>query len=1060
MSGATDIAAPYLYVQTASLVQRRSSEPITSIPPPTTPASRLRSAMHLINVNTLELETFLNDVPPYAILSHTWGSPVEELSFRDMKKKSPDISRPIYGMKKLMGCCSQAKKDNFAYVWIDTCCINKESSKELEESINSMFKWYRKAGICYVYLADVPDNRSNATIDTQKDSTVAFSSSRWFTRGWTLQELLAPEDVCFFNCEWEEMGSKSGDLCDDIETVTGIPRRFLLGWEDFHEASVAQRMSWAAMRVTSRIEDIAYCLLGIFDVTMSMIYGEGNRAFLRLQQEIMKNTGDTSILAWGFDSTVAQDDSEGPPPPSTFEEKYSAGALATSPSRFANSGHITRSHGSPSLFSAFDLSDSRLLGVNVCLAEIVSGLQYGVLDCGLGNDDGRVVAIPIHTTALPNTYLRPQGYSPVLVPSSSVSQQTYERIYIQTTPQDLTRKAARRRLWLHTQGLRKIQMKVQDYHPQLEWIRNRVLVADLNVESDSSITHRHVIRFRSQSPEAPPDIICFLDFEIKGDHIAVQRHVMTLSRDTRLEKLINVFAHFRPQALRRHGIIDGNRRFRVVMKHEQVAQDRVIILKLVRAASGTVHDSIDGDRELEQAVLKSDFATMLERENELHSKVQSLSYRMEARLSDLHGLENRLERKEAELKTLVAERNSLAAQVHDEAKEIETLKSESVSILASILEEQRTQQLMRENIEKSLNKYNDQPREGEAQSSNSGVKETISLYGLSGDSVSSTSSNIDKELNASGNMDLSNCLDGAHVGKATFSNNDSATTPKGSLNGPGESAVPNESDELESRTRLLDSAVKEGNENMVKKLINRGVSLKAIDTPALITASKIGNTSIARFLIDAGANIEAQHQNGVTALHVASNGGHESIVRLLIAAGANIEAQGHNGMTALHAASDRGHESTVKLLIDAGANIEAQYDGGITALYEACSLGHESIARLLIEAGATTEALTHKKYTALHIAASCGQESIARLLIQVGVSINAGDVDGYTPLMFAAMNNHKGMVKILLDHGAHINTKTCDGHTVKSLADSSEVKDLLDLEIIRLWVSQTPTSTA
>ena len=224
--------------------------------------------MRLINVETFKLEEFLDDtVPPYAILSHTWGKGNEEVSFRNIGEGNFEKAevQPI----KFKGCCKQAKKDGLLYVWIDTCCIDKANSVELSEAINSMFQWYRHASICYTYLSDVPAD------DNPWNAGSKFFSSRWFERGWTLQELLAPKKLCFYNSEWCHLGTKS-EMSVMIEKITGIPRPFLLGIAELREASVAQRMSWASKRVTKRKEDIAYCLLGIFGVMMPMIYGEGS----------------------------------------------------------------------------------------------------------------------------------------------------------------------------------------------------------------------------------------------------------------------------------------------------------------------------------------------------------------------------------------------------------------------------------------------------------------------------------------------------------------------------------------------------------------------------------------------------------------------------------------------------------------------------------------------------------------------------------------------------------------------------------------------------------------
>ncbi|KAK3313008.1 heterokaryon incompatibility protein-domain-containing protein [Apodospora peruviana] len=243
--------------------------------------------MRLINVATLKLEEFLDgSIPPYAILSHTWG--VGELSYRDFvdgKHKDKE------GYVKIKGACQlTANWYKYNYVWIDTCCIDKSSSAELSEAINSMFQWYRSANVCFAYLSDVQRG------DKPTEEKSQFRSSRWFTRGWTLQELLAPERVDFYNASWLYIGSKVS-LSSVVREITRIPVEFLRG-ERLHKASVANRMAWAARRRTTRREDIAYCLLGIFGIHMPLLYGEGDGAFKRLQLEILKENEDESIFAW------------------------------------------------------------------------------------------------------------------------------------------------------------------------------------------------------------------------------------------------------------------------------------------------------------------------------------------------------------------------------------------------------------------------------------------------------------------------------------------------------------------------------------------------------------------------------------------------------------------------------------------------------------------------------------------------------------------------------------------------------------------------------------------
>jgi hypothetical protein len=335
--------------------------------------------MHLINVETLKLEEFFGDgIPPYAILSHTWGKDEEEISFHDIHRGGIEKAgnRPI----KFEECCKQAKKDGLGYAWIDTCCINKDSSRELDEAINSMFQWYGKASICYAYLSDVPSG------DNPRDPDSMFFSSRWFRRGWTLQELLAPKQLHFYDQTWTFLGKKR-DLSCVIQMITGITPPFLLGSVALDEASIAQRMSWAANRATKRQENIAYCLLGIFGVAMPMIYGEGDQAFSRLQEAILKKARDDSILAWGLNP--------GESTPSQSTDVISAGAFATAPSGFVNCGHIALREQYTPHVNTFEISGGRLRA-HLSLYTTPTDVIYGLLNCGPKHNTEQVVGIP-HT---------------------------------------------------------------------------------------------------------------------------------------------------------------------------------------------------------------------------------------------------------------------------------------------------------------------------------------------------------------------------------------------------------------------------------------------------------------------------------------------------------------------------------------------------------------------------------------------------------------------------------------------------------------------------------------
>ncbi|KAF2682033.1 HET-domain-containing protein [Lentithecium fluviatile CBS 122367] len=223
------------------------------------------------------------EIPPYAILSHTWGD--AEFLFEDLANNT---GKSKAGYKKIMFCGEQAASDQLHYFWVDTCCIDKSNPAEVQKAINSMFRWYKNAEKCYVFLQDVSAMKRKArSEDFEYTWEPAFWRSRWFTRGWTLQELLAPVSVEFFSQEWKKLGDKES-LAQQIHEATGIPHRALQGAPMF-QFSDKERFSWIQSRETTVEEDKAYALLGIFNVELPLCYNEGYAcAFKRLQQEISK----------------------------------------------------------------------------------------------------------------------------------------------------------------------------------------------------------------------------------------------------------------------------------------------------------------------------------------------------------------------------------------------------------------------------------------------------------------------------------------------------------------------------------------------------------------------------------------------------------------------------------------------------------------------------------------------------------------------------------------------------------------------------------------------------
>ena len=237
--------------------------------------------------------SFLNHaIPRYAILSHTWGPDSEEVTFGDLVD---GLGRSKAGYSKIMFCGKQAARDGLQYFWVDTCCINKLSNTELSEAINSIFRWYQHAERCYVYLSDVSTTeRKRGDKKAQSMWEQAFRQSIWFTRSWTLQELIAPASVRFFSREGFFLGDKLS-LEQQIHEATGIALTALRGSPMSH-FTVAERLSWTSRRSTTREEDLVYSLLGLFGITMPLLYGESRAAFVRFTEEIMKASEDHSIL--------------------------------------------------------------------------------------------------------------------------------------------------------------------------------------------------------------------------------------------------------------------------------------------------------------------------------------------------------------------------------------------------------------------------------------------------------------------------------------------------------------------------------------------------------------------------------------------------------------------------------------------------------------------------------------------------------------------------------------------------------------------------------------------
>lgn len=345
--------------------------------------------MRLLNTKTFELSEFepSRGIPDYAIVSHTWGP--DELQFADFQDfDSARLKKPA-SAHKIDLVLHQAVQDGHKWIWMDNLCIDKANNTELAEAINSMFRYYKEAKTCYTFLADVSWSKN---IHWEH----GFSLSKWFTRGWTLQEMLASRDLRFLDHEGRVLGCMQDEVLRLTARVSGVPIDILTHRRPLSSASIAQRMSWAARRETSKAEDVAYCLLGIFDVNIPLLYGEGSeRAFInRLQEEIAKTSNDQSIFAWQV-------------PPGLPKPQH--GLFAPSPKYFAGADNIVC--GVPLLGrdevdeKGFFEMGKRGMQMTLPLMSLPAGTTeanrphfLGLLNCSYKDKDGRLrgpIALPL-----------------------------------------------------------------------------------------------------------------------------------------------------------------------------------------------------------------------------------------------------------------------------------------------------------------------------------------------------------------------------------------------------------------------------------------------------------------------------------------------------------------------------------------------------------------------------------------------------------------------------------------------------------------------------------------
>ncbi|WYZ39570.1 hypothetical protein EsH8_III_001484 [Colletotrichum jinshuiense] len=894
------------------------------------------------------------------------------------------------GAVKLAGCCKQAKADGLDYAWIDTCCINKANYTEYGEAINSMFRWYQAAEVCYAILTDVPP---------KDDSTwkSKFRTSRWFQRGWTLQELLAPTNLAFYSNDWCVLGTKL-QLSTVIGDITGIPARFLLGASNLHEASVAQRMSWAAKRTTKKIEDVAYSLFGIFNVTMPMIYGEGTQAFIRLQKEIMSSTADDSILAWGLDPTP--DASE---PPEASANLF-GGALATSPLAFENSGKVICREGrAPTMVQA---GVSRgYLQLRLPLHTTKSGQILGLLDCRFEDDDGEsAVGLPLCRVAPgegADEYMRPAESKTIPLPgidSGAVSKSI--RIHGLLSPQEA--KSKDRRYGFSIENMTSSDLEMVDVYPPHCWEGTSTFIKT-GVDFQHDIVKQTWVRFRHATNAESEDFVIALELEVAKCQPLARCHAMVSSRETTLNTMAQA-SLTREFLFGKSEACNSALSLKVVLVEERRGAYPIFAVRLSSLTSPP-EETVNVTRELALLDQSSNLQNVFREIQQVSPRIDELAGAIEEKTEDVDRTRIKLGHIQQALDELEKEKRLLVDSEERSRTELDRLTQEKEGLLdkekGMFKMVAMAQQLQAAAGKERASKWHD----------------TIIDY-LSYDLLRSTDDTV-KSMPDRIQRVFMQAIKRGNKAALQFIRGSLAELDFEDAKGGG----------------ILSFAINNSRPPIVAWLIEEGVSIDVLDsygmTP-LTTAAGKGSLAVVRRLLDSGAQIEKKDNRGWTPLAMAVGKRHIEVVRLLLDRGANIEATTtKHGYTPLClSVQDRGLDGDItSLLLERGARIEAKATDGATPLLVAAQFGCMEGARLLLDRKANLESKDTKGMTPLSLAVKKGHEDVVIFFLDEGAKLEARDDHGRTALHHAVLQDRASFVTLLRIRGADVEARAAAGHT-------------------------------
>ena len=912
--------------------------------------------MRLLHTTEQTVKEFIHEaLPRYAILSHTWED--EEVTLQDIDTGRAASKR---GFIKVEDCCTYAKKyGDFDYVWIDTCCIDKTSSAELAEAINSMYRWYQEAEICYGFLADVSFEEE-------------MSGCKWFTRGWTLQELIAPPNLLFLNKNWKALGTKT-NLAEGISKWTGIPASVLKGTADIETLSIAQRMSWASARRTTRLEDEAYCLMGLFGINMPLIYGEGRRAFTRLQEEIMRTSDDHSILAWR-----AEDQGEG-----------HGGLLATSSRAFRHSHDVLPSQDLNSVLHASTplIITSKGIHLEVPFLPVgPGGLGLAILNCARLNKSNTTIAIYVKDVAFTLKYFERVWCDKL----ESVDLSTYR-----SAQHPLTSMIVRQPRLIRGRDLQTRRSG------QLEGVRkfaSRPSVGSDHLQSDSTGTESQQAIFeaaRSGDMKILENCVTTLNvdaLDIDG------RTPLSHAAEGGYEEAVWFFlmqSTVKPDSKDEHG--------RTPLSYAAEKGHKAVVWLLLMRSDVLIH-CVDA-----KGLTPLAFAAREDHLDVLDMILGQVRSRQE--LYDGDGrtpLSHASERGNIKTVNALLTRGNVEPDVAD--KEGRTPLYWAIShcrhdFITLLLGKGASLEGLLRNKGGLSSEHRLDFIQNVFQSRDVRIIALLLDHGVDIELLTPTGITVLAFAVEKSDYELARLLldRGANV----------------------------EVKDKTGSTPLM-IAVQLRNVELVKLILQYNPNVESVNLVYLAIANR--DYDILELLLQSNARTDRVIKSGKTALHLAASSGDFGTVQLLLRYQADHERTDNTGQTALHSAAGFGDPAIVSLLLEYGADLGVRDSRKEDALIHAVRHQRTDTARLLLERGANVETQDIFLQTPMHWAAKDGACDMIRLLHEFKADIEARDSMLLTPLLCAAGRGRVEAVELLLSYGANVDVKDEDGQSPLKVA--------------------------